>query len=47
MIKKFSWMPIGLCLGCAYGLIFHNFAFGIALGLLYGLAMGFIAKKDK
>lgn len=36
----------GLCLGVAFGIIFHNFAMGIGIGLLFGLAFDYGKKRN-
>lgn len=34
------WMPIGMCLGCSFGILLDNLALGISLGMLLGVAVG-------
>ena len=44
------WLPIGMCLGCSFGILLDNLALGISLGMLFGLAVGSIfdhASKEK
>jgi hypothetical protein len=35
----------GLCLGVAFGIIFHNLVMGTGIGLLFGLAFDYRKKK--
>lgn len=37
MKKYMAW---GICIGALYGVIFHNIAVGLSIGLLLGVAWG-------
>jgi len=41
------WLPIGMCLGCSYGLLFDNLAMGMSLGMLWGVAIGVIVDSRR
>lgn len=40
-----NFLPLGLCLGIAFGLIFKQLAVGISLGLCFGIALGTFSKE--
>ena len=40
-----SAIPLGLCLGVCYSVVFDNLALGIGLGLCFGAAFSAIAAK--
>lgn len=41
------WLPIGICLGCSFGLLLDNLATGVGLGMLFGVALGTLFDSKK
>ncbi len=48
-IKKYSiaGLSIGVCMGIAYGIVFHNLALGLGIGLCFGSTFGAVTQKKK
>ncbi len=40
-----STLPLGICFGVAFGIIFDQLTMGISLGVCFGVVLGALTKK--